>query len=83
MSVEGELTCHLLAYFVDLKAPGFQDRLLQLRQRRLERIKVMTQKMNALGLAVDVERVIALAAGGSVGRPHLADALVEKGYVKN
>jgi hypothetical protein len=38
--------------------------------------------MNELGVPVDYDRVVALAAGGSVGRPHLADALVEKGHVK-
>src|SRR5262249_40851871 len=42
----------------------------------------MTKKINALGIAVEFDRVVALAAGGSVGRPHLADALVEKGVVK-
>ena len=82
MSAEGELYCHLLAYFVDIQAPGFQERLSQFRQRRLRRIAAMTKKINDLGLSVDYERVVALAAGGSVGRPHLADALVEKGHVK-
>ncbi len=82
MSAEGELYCHLLAYFVDIQASGFQERLSQFRQMRLERIKAMTKKMNELGLPVDYERVLALSAGGSVGRPHLADALVEKGHVK-
>jgi predicted metal-dependent phosphoesterase TrpH len=82
MSAEGELYCHLLAYFVDTDAPGFQERLAQFRRLRMDRIAAMTKKVNALGLSVDYERVVALAAGGSVGRPHLADALVEKGYVK-
>jgi predicted metal-dependent phosphoesterase TrpH len=82
MSAEGDTYCHLLAYFMDIRAKGFQERLAHYRKRRQERILVMTQKVNELGFAVDYERVIALAAGGSVGRPHLADAMVEKGYVK-
>ncbi len=82
MSAEGELYCHLLGYFVAADSPGFQERLAHFRQMRLERISAMTKKLNGLGLFVEYERVVALAAGGSVGRPHLADALVEKGYVK-
>jgi predicted metal-dependent phosphoesterase TrpH len=82
MSAEGELYCHLLAYFVDTGAPGFQERLAGFRRARLERIAAMTKKINELGLQVDYDRVVALAAGGSVGRPHLADAMVEKGHVK-
>jgi len=83
MSAEGELYCHLLGYFVDPAAPGFQERLTQFRRLRLERIAAMTKKLNALGIPVDYERVVALAAGGSVGRPHLADALVELKVVRS
>ena len=42
----------------------------------------MTKKINALGIPITYERVVSLASGGSVGRPHLADALVEKKFVK-
>jgi predicted metal-dependent phosphoesterase TrpH len=82
MSAEGELYCHLLAYFVDIEAPGFQEKLSQFRRMRLQRIAAMTKKMNELGFPVEYDRVLDLAAGGAVGRPHLADALVEKGHVK-
>jgi len=82
MSAEGELYCHLLGYFVDVRAPGFQEELARFRQLRLERIAAMTKKMNSLGVPVTYARVVALAAGGSVGRPHLADAMVEIGAVK-
>ena len=82
VSAEGEMHCHLLGYFVDLKSPGFQERLARLRSGRVERIREMTNKINALGLSIDIARVMALAAGGAVGRPHLADALIEKGYVR-
>ena len=43
----------------------------------------MVRKINDLGFAIDYARVVALASGGSVGRPHLADALMEKGIVKS
>lgn len=83
MSAEGDITCHLLGYFIDLAAAGLRQKLADLRQKRLERIKAMTKKMNALGIAVVYDRVVALAAGGSVGRPHMADALVEMRVVKS
>ena len=81
-SAEGELYCHLLGYFVELDRPGFQERLADFRRLRLERIAAMVKKINALGIPIEYERVVALAAGGSVGRPHLADALIEKNVVK-
>jgi len=83
MSAEGENYCHLLGYFIDIQSAGFQDRLADCRLRRLSRIAEMTRKINALGFAVDYDRVVALAAGGAVGRPHLADALVEKKIVRS
>ena len=82
MSAEGELHCHLLGYFVDLRASGFQEKLTAFRQKRMQRIAAMTEKINSLGYAVDYQRVLELAAGGSVGRPHLADAMVERRHVK-
>jgi hypothetical protein len=83
MSAEGEIYCHLLGYFIDTQSPVFLARLSELRRRRLDRIAAMVKKINVLGVAVDVERVVALASGGSVGRPHLADALMEMGVVKS
>jgi predicted metal-dependent phosphoesterase TrpH len=41
----------------------------------------MVEKLNALGYAVSVDRVREIAKGGSLGRPHLAQALFEAGYV--
>lgn len=83
MSAEGEIYCHLLGYFVDAKNPLFQAKLSGLRRRRLDRVAEMVKKINAMGVEVDYNRVIALASGGSVGRPHLADVLMEMGVVKN
>jgi hypothetical protein len=83
MSAEGNIYCHLLGYFIDADSPAFQQELAHLRQKRLERVAAMVGKVNALGFAIDYARVVALASGGSVGRPHLADALVEKGVVKS
>ena len=82
MSAEGEHYCHLLGYFIDVASTSFQKHLAELRRKRLDRIKAMIQKINALGIPITYEHVLSLAAGGAVGRPHLADALVEKKFVK-
>ncbi len=82
LSAEGELACHLLGYFIDVSDGALQSALAKLRENRLGRIAAMIEKVKALGMDIDDERVRALAAGGAVGRPHLADAMVEKGYVK-
>jgi predicted metal-dependent phosphoesterase TrpH len=81
-SAEGEFHCHLLGYFVRVEDEVFKKKLSELRRRRVERIAAMTQKINALGMSIDFNRVMALSAGGAVGRPHLADALVEKKFVR-
>jgi predicted metal-dependent phosphoesterase TrpH len=41
----------------------------------------MVERLRSLGYDIDANRVEQLAAGGSVGRPHVARALVERGYV--
>jgi predicted metal-dependent phosphoesterase TrpH len=42
----------------------------------------MVGKLRELGYAIDMDRVLEIAQGGALGRPHLAEALAEKGYVR-
>lgn len=74
----GEL--HILGYLLDYNDPVFQKRLLALREGRVDRGRAMVDRLRSLGLNVSWERVRELA-GGAVGRPHVAQALVEGGYV--
>jgi predicted metal-dependent phosphoesterase TrpH len=83
LNAEGPLACHLLGYFIDIHDAAFQRRLAEYRTLRVERIRKMAQKLNDLGVPVDFNRVMEMARGGAVGRPHLADALMEKGLVKS
>ena len=82
LNAEGEFACHLLGYFIDPADSDFQARLESFRALRRSRVRAMTEKLQALGMKIDFNRVLELSKGGSVGRPHLADALMEKGYVK-
>ena len=72
---------HVLAYFVDPQDSALEERLRWLRENRGRRIELMVEKLNALGYTVSLDRVRDIAQGGSLGRPHLAQALFEAGHV--
>ena len=74
---------HVLGYFVDPADAALEDRLRWLRENRGRRIELMVERLNALGYAIDLARVLEIAQGGALGRPHLAEALLEKGYVRS
>jgi 3',5'-nucleoside bisphosphate phosphatase len=83
LNAEGEFSCHLLGYFIDPAQPAFQLSLAFFRERRTKRIRAMAQKLAALGVPIDIEAVLARSPAGSVGRPHLADALIAAGTVRS
>lgn len=83
-----ELSCayegvdiHILAYAFDPHDERIAARLQQFRNARQRRGQRIVTQLRALGYDISSERVEELAAGGAVGRPHVARALVEAGYV--
>jgi len=72
---------HILGHFIDRHDEAFLVRLRQLQESRLGRARAMVQKLAALGKPITWERVQTFAGEGSVGRPHIALALVEAGHV--
>lgn len=72
---------HILGYFLDPADAALEDRLRWLRENRGRRIELMVEKLIALGYPISLERVMEIAKGGSLGRPHLAQALFEAGHV--
>lgn len=72
---------HVLGYFPEYERPAFQAVLKVLRDARERRGQRMVELLNEQGIAVSWERVREIAQG-SVGRPHVARALLEAGYVK-
>lgn len=75
---------HILGYWMDYASPAFQSFLLRPRSVRPARIAEMCAKLTALGLPVTPEEVQAVAGdASSVGRPHLARVMLQKGYVEN
>ncbi|MFC7915101.1 PHP domain-containing protein [Streptomyces sp. NPDC057386] len=83
-----ELSCridgvsmHMLAYLFDPEEPDLLAERELVRDDRVPRAKGMVAKLNALGVPVTWEQVARIAGDGSVGRPHIATALVELGVV--
>jgi 3',5'-nucleoside bisphosphate phosphatase len=83
-----ELSCaweghdiHILAYAFDPLDERIETRLRSFRSTRADRGKRMVDRLSSLGYKIDHARVEQLAAGGAMGRPHVARALVEAGYV--
>jgi 3',5'-nucleoside bisphosphate phosphatase len=72
---------HLLGYLFDPGHPALAARLAWLREGRAERGREMVARLNALGVPVTWDRVQASAGAGAVGRPHVAQALIEGGWV--
>ena len=77
----GQGDVHILGYFIDRRHAGLQVRLHQLQSEREDRGKHMVERLTEIGLPLDWERVVEIAGEGSVGRPHIAQAMVEKGYI--
>lgn len=83
-----ELSCrldgvsmHMLAYLFDPEEPALLAERELVRDDRVPRARAMVGKLNELGVPVTWEQVARIAGDGSVGRPHVASALVELGVV--
>ncbi len=76
---DGEV--HMLGYYIDYSHHVLLTALEKMRNSRQGRAQGMIAKLADLGLNIDWERVREIAGSGSVGRPHIAQALLEKGYI--
>lgn len=74
---------HILGYNIDPLKGFLGEKLLEFQQERQRRLTRMVEKLRGLGYKIEEEDIIVYAEGQSVGRPHVAQALVEKGYFKN
>lgn len=72
---------HILGYFLDHQSQELDQTLKGLRQSRGQRARRIIAKLAKLGIHVDWERIKQLAGDGSIGRPHIAQAMLEQGYI--
>jgi len=72
---------HVLGYFIDYTDQGFKASLEGLRHSRRRRAKGMVGKLGDLGIHIKWPRVREIAGSGTIGRPHIAQAMLEGGYI--
>lgn len=73
---------HLLGYYVDHHNPDLLAFLYRVQQKRLERAQKIVSRLNQQGVKLDIDRVRAIAGEAALGRPHIAQALVERGLAR-
>ena len=74
---------HMLGYFIDYRDSVLMAALERFRLSRLTRAQGMIAKLGKLGVDINWQRVREIAGDGSIGRPHIAQAMLEKGYIKS
>ena len=72
---------HVLGYFLDPEDADLQRTLADMRDSRVARGEGMVRKLHSLGVEISWERVKEIAGDASVGRPHVAKAMIEAGHV--
>ncbi len=80
-------TLHILGYFIDKDDPDLAKIQVRLREARARRNPEMVARLQALGMKINYEEVITAAGGvdsaNIIGRPHIAQVMLQKGYVKS
>lgn len=71
---------HILGYLIDHQHKALLKKLESLRENRVERIYKMAAKLKRLGINLNPQKVFDLALKGTVGRLHIARALVKEGF---
>ncbi|MET0426716.1 MAG: PHP domain-containing protein [Actinoplanes sp.] len=79
---EPAIALHMLAYLFDPAEPRLAGDLARLRLDREQRAEKIVLKLRADGVPISWPEVHGYAAGGSVGRPHIAQALIRAGLVR-
>ncbi|UOE92638.1 PHP domain-containing protein [Alkalihalobacillus sp. LMS39] len=72
---------HILGYGIDITNRALLHMLEQQRIQRRNRLDVILSKLHQVGITLQAEDVLQFVDGGSIGRPHVAKALIQKGYV--
>lgn len=74
---------HVLGYFVDPDHSELNAQLARILEGRIGRARKMAEALTAMGAPVSFERILQIAGEGAVGRPHVAQALLEAGHVRS
>ncbi len=79
----GPLDIHILAYYIDCDNADLIAYLSKLREHRVDRAKKIVERLSRDGIKLDFERMQENVKDSAMGRPHIAEALREHGYVQS
>ena len=79
----GDMDIHILGYYLDHKNPVLLEYLDAFKQHRAQRVKKIINKLYDDGIKLEFEQIKLVAKDCSLGRPHVAEVLLENGYVKS
>ena len=74
---------HVLGYLFDPESPELECMLQRYRRRRFERAEKIVERLNELGVPLQMSQVVELAGATAIGRPHLAQALTNNGFANS
>ncbi len=74
---------HVLGYYIDYNDGHFVQELQKMRDSRRNRAMKMVEKLGDMGMKVSWQHVQELAQGGTVGRPHIAQAMLDAGHISS
>ncbi|HEY6190782.1 MAG TPA: PHP domain-containing protein [Bacteroidota bacterium] len=78
-----QLEVHILGYFMDYRNKSLLESLAVFREKRLRRAERIVGKLNRMNIPLNIETVLANAAGNAIGRPHIATAMVNEGHAES
>lgn len=73
---------HIIGYFLDEDNAELNNYLRLFREERMQRAHKMVQNLQDSGVKISIDEVLEKSQGSSIGRPHMAEVLMEKGYVE-
>ena len=81
-SEKDDTEIHMLGYFLDWRNPEFLAKLKKIQDERVDRVFKMAEKLQSSGIDIDPEEVLNMSGRGSVGRLHVARAMLKTKKVK-
>ena len=78
---EAGIDIHILGYFIDHENSDLLDYVQKFQDARRNRAEKIVARLNRLGVPITMAQVLYKAGDGAIGRPHVADVLVEEGFV--
>lgn len=73
---------HILGLFVNFQDEEFKQKLLELKNERIDRNNIFIEELNKMGFEITLEELQEVSGGKVIGKPHFAKAFLKKGYIK-